>query len=149
MKKFVLVVMVLMVMGVGMVSAQVSDSANLLLQGTVGAFVSIDVTPAPAATALTLNVAQSTPLNVATVAVSTNTAYTISFASANAFAFSDGTTDLSYTLWVDSSPIATGDTITGSTGSFTLPVAVTFPAAPTGTTEGTYSDTVTFTITSN
>jgi len=124
----------------------------LICKGAVGDFVSITVTPEPAATALTLSIAQTTPLLVATVTESSNTAYTVVADSANSFNFSDGTTSLPYQMYYDGAVIAaTGDTVTtgASASSVARPVTVTYPAAPGGTDPGAYTDTVTFTISSN
>jgi spore coat protein U-like protein len=131
--------------------AQVTDSASLFLSGTVGDFVSITVTPEPAATGLTLSVAQTTPLLVATVTESSNTGYNVVATSANSFNFSDGSASLPYQMYYDGALIAaSGDTVTtgSSASSVARPITVTFPAAPGGATPGSYSDTVTFTISS-
>jgi hypothetical protein len=134
--------------------AQVTDSASLFLSGTVGDFVSITVTPEPAATALTLSIAQTTPLLVATVTESSNTPYTVVADSANSFNFSDGSTSLPYQMYYDGTLIAaSGDTVTpltsGGAAAAVRPITVTYPAAGSGTTSGIYSDNVTFTISSN
>ena len=144
----------LLLVGVSLgVSAQLSDSATLLLTGTVGQFVSIDVTPAPAASALTLSVAQSTPLDVGTVTESSNTAYAVTAGSANGFSFANaGADSVPYTLWYDGAAVtANGATVSsGSSASNVVrSVAVTYAAAGTGVATGVYSDTVTFTISTN
>ena len=144
----------LLLVGVSLgVSAQLTDSAALLLTGTVGQFVAIDVTPAPAASALTLSVAQSTPLEVGTVTESSNTAYTVTAGSANGFNFANaGVDQVPYTLWYDGATVAAnGATVSSGTSASNVArsVAVTYAAAGVAIATGTYSDTVTFTISTN
>lgn len=150
MKKVLTIFVVLMVVGtVGLFAQTLTDSATLFLSGTVGDFVQIDVTPEPAATSLALSAGQASPLQVATVTETSNTAYEVTASSANSFSFSDGTNTLSYTLYYDGATVPTnGATVSsGATANgVTRPVSVTFPAAGTGAATGTYSDTVTFTI---
>ena len=150
MKKFLPILVVFMIFGsVGLFAQSLSDSASLFLSGTVGEFVSVDVTPEPAATGLALTAGQASPLLVATVTETSNTAYEVTASSANAFNFSDGTNDLSYTLYYDGAAVtSSGDTVSSgaSASGVSRPVTVTFPAAGSGADTGVYSDTVTFTI---
>lgn len=152
MKKRTLLMLLVLVVVSGFAVAQTSDSATLFLSGVVGDFVDIAVNPAPAATNLALNVAQSAPLQVATVVETSNTSYEVTATSANTFNFSDGTTNLPYTLYYDGSAVASsGDVVSSgaSANNVSRTVEVTYPAAPGGTTSGTYSDTVTFQISTN
>ena len=149
MKKVLMILIVLLAVVSMGAFAQITDTATLFLSGTVGNYVSITVTPNASATSLALAAGQSSPLQVATVTETSNTSYSVTADSANGFSFTDGTDNLSYTLYYDGSPVASsGDTVaTGSSASgVSRPVSVTFPAAPTNATTGTYTDTVTFTI---
>ncbi len=151
MKKMFLILTVLL-FGVAMGAfAQITDSATLNLSGTVGDFVSINVTPEPAATNLALSSGQSSQLQVATVTISSNVGYDVDVNSTNTFNFTDGTEDVPYNLYYDGTVVSSnGDVVESgsSANGATRPVAVTYNAA-TGVDPGTYSDTVTFTISSN
>lgn len=148
--KKMLVILTVLLFAVSMGAfAQITDSASLNLSGTVGDFVSISVAPEPAATSLALSSGQASQLQVATVTVSSNVAYDVTVSSSNTFSFTDGTDNVPYELYYDGSQVTSnnqnvesGTTANGST----KPVAVTYAAA-TGVSPGTYSDTVTFTIT--
>jgi spore coat protein U-like protein len=149
MKKLLVVTTVLLVAVSMGAFAQITDSASLNLSGTVGDFVSISVTPEPAATSLALSSGQASQLQVATVTISSNVAYDVTVNSTNTFNFNNGSESLSYELYYDGTQVASnGATVeSGSTANgATRPVAVTYNAATTQST-GTYSDTVTFTIT--
>jgi len=130
--------------------AQVTDTATLNLSGTVGDFVSITVNPDPAATSLALSSGQATQLQVGTVTVSANVAYDVTVASANNFDFTDGTNTLAYSFYYDGALVASSgaNVESGTTANgATRPVAVTYAAAGPSLPTGTYSDTLTFTIT--
>ena len=148
MKKVLMILIVLLAVVSMGAFAQITDTATLFLSGTVGNYVSITVTPNASAPSLALAAGQSSPLQVATVTETSNTSYTVTASSANSFNFTDGTDNLPYTLYYDGSPVASGTPVaSGSSASgVSRPVSVTFPAAPTSATTGTYSDTVTFTI---
>lgn len=131
---------------------QTNDSASLTLTGIVGEFVSLSITPEPTASNLALGSAQVSPLTVATVIETSNTAYTVTVNSSNNFKFKNGGGDEhSYTLYYDGVAVTSnGETITNNgapANNENKTVAITysvFNGAP-----GTYADTLTFTINSN
>jgi hypothetical protein len=148
-KRMILVAVVLLVVA-EFVPAQKTDSASLFLSGVVGDYVEINVTPTAAATNLLLNIAQVSPLEVATVVETSNTGYTVTATSVNSFEFSDGTNTHPYTMYYDGTPIAaSGDDVTtgASANNVSRTVEVTYASAA-GLDAGTYTDTVTFEITS-
>lgn len=153
MKKVTVVIVLTALVSFG-AFAQVSDTATLNLQGTVGPFVDITVWAAPAATSLGLQVAVSpaSPVQVGTATISSNTAYVVSVASSNSFEFSNGTDGLPYTLHWNGSPVTNPSALeNGASGvaNASRTIGVSYAAAP-GTAEvGTYTDTLTFTISSN
>ncbi|MFW5827989.1 MAG: spore coat protein U domain-containing protein [Alkalispirochaeta sp.] len=147
MKKLVVILTILLV-AVSMGAFAQTDSATLNLSGTVGDFVSIAVSPEPAATSLALSSGQASQLQVATVTLSANVGYDVSVNSTNAFNFTDGAEDVPYELYYDGTQVTSnGDNVESgsSANGATRPVAVTYNAAP-SVDPGTYSDTVTFTI---
>lgn len=149
-KMFLILTVLLFAVSMG-AFAQITDSATLNLSGTVGDFVSINVTPESAATNLALSSGQSSQLQVATVTISSNVGYDVDVNSANTFNFTDGAEDVPYSLYYDGTVVSSnGDVVESgsSANGATRPVAVTYNAA-TGVDPGTYSDTVTFTISSN
>ena len=148
MKKFVIILTVLLVAVSMGAFAQVTDTATLNLSGTVGDFVSISVNPEPAATSLALSSGQASQLQVATVTISANVAYDVTVNSTNTFNFSDSVDNVPYELFYDGTQVGSNganvESASNANGA-TRPVAVTYNAAS-GVTPGTYSDTVTFTI---
>ena len=147
---FLILTVLLFVVAMG-AFAQITDSASLNLSGTVGDFVSINVTPEPAATSLALSSGQAAQLQVATVTISSNVSYDVDVNSANTFNCNRGSEDVPYSRYYDGTVISSnGDVVESgsSANGATRPVAVTYNAATTQS-SGTYSDTVTFTISSN
>lgn len=150
MKKVLIVLVVLSVMGGGVAFGQVSDTAQLVLTGTVGDFVSIDITALAAASNLNLNTAQ-TNLDVATATEVSNVIYNVSASTVNNFQFTNGASEFHpYSLTYGGQAVPTnGDPIfganQGATAGQSRTVAVTYSAAS-GITGGTYTDTITFTI---
>jgi hypothetical protein len=127
-----------------------SDSATITISGVVGDFVSLNVTTESAATNLSLSTNQTSPLKIATVTETSNTAYEVEVTSGNGFVFSNSGNDTHpYTLYYDGSVVAqSGDVVSSGTNANNLnkDVSVTyseFNGAP-----GVYSDAVTFTISS-
>src|SRR6056297_1840581 len=113
MKKRIVLVAVALLLVAAFVPAQTTDSASLFLSGVVGDYVEISVTPTAAATNLLLNIAQVSPLEVATVVETSNSAYTVTATSVNLFELSDGTNTHPYTMYYDGTAIgASGDTVT-------------------------------------
>lgn len=150
MKKRMILVAVALLLVAAFVPAQTTDSASLFLSGVVGDYVEINVTPTAAATNLLLNIAQVSPLEVATVVETSNSGYTVTATSVNSFEFSDGTNTHPYTMYYDGTAIAaSGDTVTtgASANNVSRTVEVTYASAAT-LPQGTYTDTVTFEITS-
>lgn len=150
MKKLVIILTVLLVAVSMGAFAQITDTATLNLSGTVGDFVSITVSPDPAASSLALSGGQGPQLQVGTVTVSANVAYDITVASTNNFDFSDGTNTLAYSFYYDGTLVgSSGASVeTGTTANgVTRPVAVTYAAPGPSLPTGTYTDTLTFTIT--
>lgn len=152
MKKVLIILSVLMfLVSMGAFAQTITDSASLNLSGTVGDFVSITVTPEPAATSLALSSGQASQLQVATVTVSSNVGYDVTANSTNGFNFTNGTENVAYTLYFDGAVVSSnGATVASgsSANGVSAPVAVTYNAA-TSVPSGTYADTVTFTISSN
>ena len=150
MKKYILTMM-LGLMIPFLAFTQVTDTASLNLVGVVGEFVSISVTPEPAANSLTLSLAQNSLLQVGTVTETSNTPYEVTVDSTNGFEFSDGNANLPYTFYYDGNPVTnSGDTVTTAAAGANVskPVYVTYPSYS-NEVPGSYSDTLTFTITSN
>ncbi|MGK5088446.1 fimbrial protein [Bdellovibrionota bacterium FG-2] len=141
------------------VNTQAATTGTITLSGAVAAATAIVVTPAAGYNALDLSTTQSN-LNVATVREINNTTlgYTVKVASTNAGLLKNGTLgSVTYTAQYNSSGFtlsATPQTVTTSAPANSI-VNVTKPltVSYTGTAaenlmQGSYSDTLTFTITS-
>lgn len=137
-----------------------ATSGSLLLQGTVAQKISLAVTPASAASTLDLALSQ-TDLVVASVNEKSNskTGYKVTITSANLSKLKrvDGLDVLSYTMKYNGSAVslssAAGTTITDSAASSVntnkdVSISYTGLAAELMI-EGTYDDTVTFSIAAN
>jgi len=151
MKKRTLIALIVLVVVGGAVSAQTTDSASLFLSGIVGDYVEINVTPTAAATNLLLNIAQPSPVEVATVTETSNTPYTVTATSVNGFTLSDGTNTHPYTMYYAGTAISTsGDQVSSGTSANNVSrsVGVTYNSAS-ALQAGTYTDTVTFEINAN
>ena len=152
MKKVFVILVVLFVLGSGAVFAQVSDTAQLVLSGFVGDFVSITVTPTAAASNINLNLAQNN-LVVGNAVEVANVLYDVSASSLNGFVFANGLGDThGYDLSYGGETVAAGSGGTQSLFTGQTPTAgqnrsitITFPVA-TGIASGSYSDEITFTI---
>lgn len=158
MKKVLLVFAVSLVVVAGawaQAPAVVTDSATLNLQGVIGPFVDITVWAAPAATQLALQVAVSpaSPITVGSATITSNTAYTVDVASANGFEFSNGTNGVPYALhWNGGSAVSTAgvlETAPAGVANASRSIGVSYGAPPMATPNGTYTDSLTFTISSN
>ncbi|MFP4151270.1 MAG: hypothetical protein ACLFR8_00470 [Alkalispirochaeta sp.] len=151
MKKRTLIALIVLVVIGGAVAAQTTDSASLFLSGIVGDYVEISVAPTAAATNLLLNIAQASPVEVATVTETSNSAYTVTATSVNGFELSDGTNAHPYTMYYAGTAItASGDEVSSgaSANNVNRSVGVTYNSAGT-LPAGTYTDTVTFEINAN
>lgn len=137
-----------------------ATTGTLLLQGVVAQKISVTVTPAAAASTLDL-ASNQTDLAVATVNEISNskTGYKMTITSANLGKLkrTDGPDVFSYSLKYNGSAVslgsASGTTITNSSASAvnankSVTISYTGAAAETMV-EGTYADTVTFTIAAN
>lgn len=133
---------------------------TLNLVGTIPKKVEIVVTPKPSASTLALETTQ-TNLSVATLTgkSNSNVGYTITIASSNAGKLVNSiaspvlSTEVSYTMKVDSTSVAlassTSLSFTGKT-PFTKDVTVSYTGVDASLyEEGSYTDTVTFTIAAN
>lgn len=143
--------LLLLILG-GAFAQQTTDSASLNLSGTVGDFVSVSVTPTPAASGLSLSMNQPSLLQVGTVVETSNVNYQVTATSTNGFEFSNGNDTVPYTFYYDGAAVASsGDTVSSGSqaAGISRPVSVTYSAAVAGNPTGTYSDTITFTISSN
>lgn len=142
--------LILFVLGMAF-AQQTTDSASLNLSGTVGDFVSVSVTPEPAASGLSLSMNQPSLLQVGTVVETSNVPYEVTATSTNSFEFSNGTETVPYTFYYDGSAVASsGDTVSSGSqaAGISRPVSVTYSAADINNPTGAYSDTVTFSISS-
>lgn len=137
-----------------------ATTGTLLLQGVVAQKISVSVTPAAGASTLDL-ASNQTDLSVATVNEISNskTGYKMTITSANLGKLkrTDGSDVFSYSLKYNGSAVAlgttAGTTITNSSASAvnankSVTISYTGAAAETMV-EGTYADTVTFTIAAN
>jgi len=158
----------ILILGVGVaIGAFAATSGNLTLTGTVAQNLSITVTPAAVASALDLTTAQNN-LAVATITEVSNShlGYTVTVSSANAVSASSSTPDftsatspdtLAYSLTYGGTPvaftsgIATVTTATAKTpaGGVSNTLGLTYDGSTANLSAGTYSDTLTFTITAN
>lgn len=141
-------------------SSFAATTGSLLLQGTVAQKISLAVTAASSASTLDLAVSQ-TDLIVASVNEKSNskTGYQVTITSNNLSNLkrTDGSEVLAYTMKYNGSAIAlttaAGTTITDSASSSVnadKDVAISYTGvAPELMVEGTYSDTVTFSIAAN
>lgn len=137
-----------------------ATTGTLLLQGMVAQKMSLTVSAQAAASALDLSTSQ-TDLAVASVQEQSNskTGYKVNIASANLGKLkrTDGSDVFSYTLKYNGSAVnlssAIGATITNSTvgaANVNKDVTVSYTGiAPEQMVEGTYADTVTFSISAN
>lgn len=141
-------------------SSFAATTGTLLLQGTVVQKISLAITPQAIASTLDLSTTQ-TDLAVASVNEQSNskTGYKLTIASANLSKLkrTDGSDVFSYTMKYNGSAVAltsvAGTTITNaSAASANVNKSVTISytgIAPELMVEGTYADTVTFTIAAN
>ena len=137
-----------------------ATTGTLLLQGTVPQRISLVITPQAIAATLDLSTSQ-TDLTVASVKEQSNskTGYKMTVASANLSKLkrTDGAEVFSYTMKYNGSAVvlttAAGVTITNSTGSavnVSKNVSISYTGvAAESMVEGSYADTVTFTIAAN
>lgn len=137
-----------------------ATTGTLLLQGTVAQKISLAVTSAPAALVLDLGVSQS-DLVVASVNEKSNskTGYKVTITSANLSQLkrTTGSESLAYTMKYNGSSVslssAAGTTISDSAASSVntdKSVSISYTGVdPELMVEGTYDDTVTFTIAAN
>ena len=137
-----------------------ATTGSLLLQGTVVQKISLAVTAVPVASALVLSTSQ-TDLAVASVNEQSNskTGYKITIASANLSNLkrTDGPDVFGYTMKYNGSAVSltsvAGTTITNSAASsvnVNKSVSISYTGvAPELMVEGTYADTVTFSIAAN
>ena len=141
-------------------SSFAATTGTLLLQGSVAQKISLAITPASVASALDLSVSQ-TDLVVASVNERSNskTGYKVTITSANLSKLkrTGGSDDLGYTMKYNGSAVAlssaAGTTITDSNASTVntnknVSISYTGVAAELMV-EGTYDDTVTFSIAAN
>ncbi len=141
------------------VSAQAATTGTITLSGTVAAATAITVTPAAGYNSLDLSTTQSN-LNVATVREINNTTlgYSVKVASTNAGLLKNGTlgsvtytsqyNGSSYTLSATPQTVTTG-TASNSVVNVTKPLTISYTGtAADSLMQGSYSDTLTFTITS-
>lgn len=134
-----------------------ATSGTLVLTGIIAKKVEITVTPKPAASALDLETTQSN-LSVATLTgkSNVNAGYRITVSSANLgkLVHSSSPTDfVNYTLKIDSAPVSlTASSFVNYTGkgTFSKDVNISYTGVdPFDLESGTYSDTLTFTISAN
>ena len=163
MKKKLVVVAALVVLVTGFAAAQ-TDTASITLTGTVTPLVNITINPAAGYDSLDLLI-DVTDLTVATVNEYSNVAagYTVTLESATATAgtsnpvLSDGTNSLDYSLNYGgvAVPITGGGAVTVSDtfGPSSSPagsdkvLAISYAGSAVTLPDGSYSDTLTFTIT--
>lgn len=134
-----------------------ATTGTLVLTGVLAKKVEITVTPKPAASALDLETTQSN-LSVATLTgkSNVNAGYKITVSSANLgkLVHSSSPTDfVNYTLKIDAASVAlTSSSFVNYTGkgSFSKDVSISYTGVdPFGLENGSYSDTLTFTISAN
>lgn len=136
-----------------------ATSGNLLLQGTVPALLSIEVTAEALASSLPLDTTQ-TDSKVATVneKSNSNTGYKVNISSANAGALvheSQASSFINYSLSYDGSAVdlANGDEFVFSSAAsvdVNKDIDISYTGVPhENLIEGDYTDTVTFTISAN
>ena len=164
MKTFSMIVMILAVTSVGMVSA--ATNGTLVLQGNVPAILEITVNAEPNSSSLDLSI-DAANVKVASVTERSNkkAGYTVTLESANAaannassgvFVSTDplSTDSLNYSLTYGGNPVTftNGSAIISNTSSKTTgagdtkDVAISYNGATDFPYEGTYGDTLTFTI---
>ena len=137
-----------------------SDSGTLVLQGTVLEATEITITPTASATTLDLSASPS-DLNVASVNEKTNsvTGYTVTLTSANdgELVNTPGNDSLAYTATYDGAAVSLSSTTPATITNQTTPGAydvdkdfdISYSGKPAAEmTAGTYTDTLTFTISS-
>ncbi|ATH07804.1 fimbrial protein [Halobacteriovorax marinus] len=145
------------ILSITTISSFAAPQGTLLLQGTINQVLSLTVTPESGVnTSLDLTSTQ-TDLKVAEVGEQTNsnTGYKILIRTANGGSLKNGSFDeVSYTMKYDGSPVtlSTSDTevkneSTGGVYDHSSDVEISYTGQPAASlTQGTYSDTVTFTI---
>lgn len=142
------------------VSTMGATQGTLLLQGTVNQVLSLSVTPESGVNnSLDLSTTEA-DLKVAEVSEQSNssTGYKILVRTANGGSLKNGSVDdIAYTMKYDGSPVSlsTSDTevkneSTGGVYNYASDVEISYTGVPAASlTQGTYSDTVTFTIQAN
>ncbi|MEX2443530.1 MAG: hypothetical protein WD492_07990 [Alkalispirochaeta sp.] len=136
----------------GQFTEQLSDTATLGLSGTVPQYVEITINANGAGTGLDLTQEETTAFEVATVTESGNTPYTVSANSPTGFTLQHETETgyaVTYTLFYGGVNVESnvGAVSTGTFGSATTKsITMTHGAVSTSDPSGTYSDTITFTI---
>ncbi len=163
MKKRILILAVLVVLVAGFAAAQTTDNASIILTGTVTPLVNITISPAAGHNSLDLLI-DVTDLTVATVNEYSNFAagYTVTlesaFATANGAgaALTSGTASLDYSVTYGGVAVAFGGAsalVTDAFGPSSSPagldkaLAISYAGSSVTLTNGSYSDTLTFTIT--
>lgn len=144
MKKYLLILALVSVVAFG---AFAQTTATLNLTGTVGTIMSIDLVAEPVAGNLVLSVDQLTPLQVATITETSNVAYDVSVNSTNGYTFANGSDSMPYSLYYGGSVVSGNGVVNSGTfaNGVVKTVSITYNAAS-GLDPGTYSDTLTFTI---
>ena len=128
---------------------QAATTATLVLQGHVPKILNLVVTPTSTASNLDLSTSQ-TNVNVASVSVLSNSSvgYNLTFSSANSGVLSNGSATIPYTLKLDSTNVTLNSPLSYSNfGTTVRQMYISYVASSPN--DGTYTDTITITLTSN
>lgn len=136
----------MLVLGSTSLFAAETASASLFLSGVVQKNVTISISPNSAASNLPVGTVPTQPVLVGTITESSNTPYTVAVASNNGFVLTNGSESIQYDLYYGGNIVSADGQISG--GSSVASVKDLEVKWDTAATEaGTFSDTLTFTIT--